>query len=287
MHRSTRALASLQIAVALMCVSLPVSAKSSTIPDSFDGGSFKHLFSIAIESAAFITTDYLGNIYVVDRNEINKYTAKGTLICSFSDKISGSISSVDVSNPLRVQVFYQDFGQIIYLDDVLSVIGSRISLVDQGLDQATLSCSSWDDGIWLYDPQDFELKRLGSDLRLSHQSGNINQLLGIEVSPDYILEVNNYVYLNDPSSGILVFDQFGTYYKSLPVKGAGHFQVSGNQVFYLSSNRLMSYDFKTFQFAEMTISSDLIPILDMRFEKELNRLIILKEKQLDIFVYQD
>ena len=135
-----------------------------------------------------ITSDYLGNVYAISDNEIAKYASTGALISSFSDKNAGTITSVDASNPLRVQVFYQDFGQIIYLDDVLSVIGSRISLLEQGLDQSTLSCSSWDDGIWLYDPQDFELKRLGSDLRLSHQSGNINQLVGIEANPNFITE---------------------------------------------------------------------------------------------------
>ena len=254
--------------------------------DSLKNAAFKHKLTIETE-AQFITSDYMGNIYLVDRTELKKYSAEGVLISSFSDRIAGSISSVDASNPLRVQVFYQDFGQIIYLDDVLSVIGSKISLVDQGLDQATLSCLSWDDGIWLYDPQDFELKRLGSDLRLSHQSGNINQLLGIEVDPIYIVEKNNYVYLNDPATGILVFDQFGTYYKTLPVRNIEHFQVGSEQVSYLEDGRLMSYDLITFQHANLSVTSDTNPILDMRFEKEVRLLVILKEKSLNLFVFQD
>ena len=238
-------------------------------------------------SSKFITSDYLGNVYAIDDNEIVKYSPAGIQISSFSDKSAGTITSVDASNPLRVQVYYQDFGQISYLDDVLSLIGSQISLIDLGLDQATLSCSSWDDGIWLYDPQDFELKRLGSNLRLSHQSGNINQLVGIELNPNFIIEKNNFVYLNDPLIGILVFDQFGTYYKTLPVRGIDKFQVGGEQVFYLSDAKLMSYNMKSFEFADMSISSDNESILDMRFEKELKRLTILKEKKLEWFVFKD
>jgi len=234
-----------------------------------------------------ITSDYLGNVYAISDNEIAKYASTGALISSFSDKNAGTITSVDASNPLRVQVFYQDFGQIIYLDDVLSVIGSRISLLEQGLDQSTLSCSSWDDGIWLYDPQDFELKRLGSDLRLSHQSGNINQLVGIEANPNFITEKNNFVYLNNPSTGILVFDQFGAYYKTLPVIGIDRFQVSEEQVFYLQEGKLMSYNMRMFQYAELPISSDLGVIMDLRFEREMRTLTILKEKELEWYVIKD
>ncbi|HIA06724.1 MAG TPA: hypothetical protein EYN71_08505 [Flavobacteriales bacterium] len=265
---------------------LGLSSSFSHSQDSSSVMSFELTLEIEVTSKS-ITSDYLGNAYTIDDNEIAKYSAAGILISSFSDKNAGTITSVDASNPLRVQVFYQDFGQIIYLDDVLSVIGSKISLIEQGLDQATLSCSSWDDGIWLYDPQDFELKRLGSDLRLSHQSGNINQLVGIEANPNYIIEKNNFVYLNDPLTGILVFDQFGTYYKTLPVRGIDRFQVSGEQVFYLQDGKLMSYNMQTFQHANLPITSDRDALLDMRFEKELKCLTVLKEKKLEWYVIKD
>ena len=265
---------------------LGLSSSFSHPQDSSSVMSFELTLEIEVTSKS-ITSDYLGNAYTIDDNEIAKYSAAGVLISSFSDKNAGTITSVDASNPLRVQVFYQDFGQIIYLDDVLSVIGSNISLIEQGLDQATLSCSSWDDGIWLYDPQDFELKRLGSDLRLSHQSGNINQLVGIEANPNFIIEKNNFVYLNDPLTGILVFDQFGTYYKTLPVRGIDRFQVSGEQVFYLQDGKLMSYNMRTFQHANLPITSDRDALLDMRFEKELKCLTVLKEKKLEWYVIKD
>ena len=265
---------------------LGLSSSFSHSQDSSSVMSFELTLEIEVTSKS-ITSDYLGNAYTIDDNEITKYSAAGVLISSFSDKNAGTITSVDASNPLRVQVFYQDFGQIIYLDDVLSVIGSKISLIEQGLDQATLSCSSWDDGIWLYDPQDFELKRLGSDLRLSHQSGNINQLVGIEANPNFIIEKNNFVYLNDPLTGILVFDQFGTYYKTLPVRGIDRFQVSGEQVFYLQDGKLMSYNMQTFQHANLPITSDRDALLDMRFEKELKCLTVLKEKKLEWYVIKD
>jgi len=265
---------------------LGLSSSFSHPQDSSSVMSFELTLEIEVTSKSIIS-DYLGNVYTIDDNEIAKYSAAGVLISSFSDKNAGTITSVDASNPLRVQVFYQDFGQIIYLDDVLSVIGSNISLIEQGLDQATLSCSSWDDGIWLYDPQDFELKRLGSDLRLSHQSGNINQLVGIEANPNFIIEKNNFVYLNDPLTGILVFDQFGTYYKTLPVRGIDRFQVSGEQVFYLQDGKLMSYNMRTFQHANLPISSDKNVVLDMRFEKEMKCLTVLKEKKLEWYVIKD
>ena len=104
---------------------LGLSSSFSHSQDSSSVMSFELTLEIEVTSKS-ITSDYLGNAYTIDANEIAKYSAAGILISSFSDKNAGTITSVDASNPLRVQVFYQDFGQIIYLDDVLSVIGSKI-----------------------------------------------------------------------------------------------------------------------------------------------------------------
>lgn len=55
-------------------------------------------------------------------------------------------------------------------------------------------------------PAKFALVRLDSKLAVAQTTSNLNQLLGIEINPNFMCEYNNSVYLNNPSTGILVFD---------------------------------------------------------------------------------
>jgi len=237
--------------------------------------------------AGFFTTDHMGNVYVVENHQIKKYGISGNLQESFSNKNHGVISAIDASNPLRVLVYYRDFGQVIFLDDELSLIGSVISLVDLGLDQATLICSSWDDGLWLYDSQDFQLKRLDKNLKISHSSGNINQIVDEEMSPAFMLGYNNFVYINNPVSGIMVFDQFGTYFKTIPIKGLNRFQINGDQIFFEELGKLKSYNLMSFQENSIDLPVEPGNFKGLRFEKELRLLVIQKENVIDLFLIED
>ena len=49
----------------------------------------------------------------------------------------------------------------------------------------------------------------------------------------------------------------------------------------------MSYNMQTFQHANLRISSDKNVVLDMRFEKEMKCLTVLKEKKLEWYVIKD
>lgn len=235
----------------------------------------------------FFTTDYLGNIYVVEDHQIKKYGISGILQETFSNKNYGTIAAIDASNPLRLLVYYRDFGTIMFLDDELSLIGSAISLVDFGLDQATLLCASWNDGIWLYDPQDFQLKRMDQNLKTSHRSGNVCQMVGVEINPNFIVESNNFVYLNNPQNGILVFDQYGTYFKTIPLKGLEQFQLNGDQVFFEEEGKLKSYNLKLFVENSIDLPGEIARVKGIRFERESKLLVIQKENSIELFLIED
>ena len=170
-------------------------------------GNFTLIKSIPL-NATFVTTDNIGQVYVVVQNELLKYSEKGELIDTYSDKSLGNIYSVDASNPLRLLLFYRDFVQIVFLDDALSVLGGSIQLEYIGYEQVTLSCTSNDNGIWIYNSIDFQLIRLDQNLNTTYSSWDISQLLGIEISPDFMLEHNDYVYMNDPKTGIFIFRSY-------------------------------------------------------------------------------
>jgi len=230
-------------------------------------------------NASFCTTDNLEQLYTVVDDELSKYSDNGILLHTYSNKILGNISFVDAANPLRLLLFYRDFVQIVFLDKTLSAIGGNILLENLGYEQAILTCTSNNNGFWLYDTQDFQLIRLDQNLKTTHNSGPINQLLGIEILPNYLIEYNNFIYLNDPERGILVFDIYGTYYKTIPLKGLASFQVIGDNLFYFSNNTLNSHHLKTLEAS--TIDLPDTGIVSVRIEKQ--KLFLLKEKSLDIY----
>lgn len=203
--------------------------------------------------ATSLLTDNMGNIYAVGPHEIKKFNAKGDLQFTYSNKEMGEITSVDVSNPLDVLAFYRDFNQLLFLDNMLSRIGEPYALVEPGFDQVSLVCTSRDNGIWLFDQQKYQLIRMDNNFEIIQQSGFINQLIGQEIHPNFMLEYNNQLYMNEPEVGILVFDIFGNYYKTLPFKQIKSFQVAGDRLYYLLGNTIKSYHLKTLEEQEIIL----------------------------------
>lgn len=193
----------------------------------------------------FYTTDKQGNVYIVKANELSKYNKSGKLLYTYSNKTFGNIDFVDASNMLRLVLFYKNFSQLVFLDNTLTLSGEPVSLDKMGFQQTQLLCSSYNNGLWLYNQQNLELLRLDQAFQKTQQTGNLSILLNIPLQPVSLLEYDNKVYLNNPSTGILVFDIYGTYYKTIPLKNIRFFQPVGDQVYYLSNNEVIAYNIKT------------------------------------------
>lgn len=224
-----------------------------TVP-CFSQANYKLVKTIEIEND-FFTTDNQSNVYVVKADELFKYDKSGRLLYKYSNKNLGNISFVDVSNMLRIVVFYKDFLHVVFLDNTLSINGEPVALDNMGYQQAQLVCSSYGSGIWMYNQQNFELLRLDETLLTNKQTGNLNVLLSINLQPNFLIENDNKVYLNNPSTGILVFDIYGTYYKTIAAKGLRYFQPLGDVVYFESEKKIKSYNIKTTEEKEFIMPS--------------------------------
>lgn len=190
------------------------------------------------------TTDQFGYYYEIGDKTIKKYSKEAKLQYVFSNNLYGDITSVDVSNPHKIVVFYKDFTTLLILDNTLSINADAIDLTLMELDQATLVCKSYNGGMWFYDPVKFELIRKDNSLTTTNTSGNLSNLLNRNIQPNFLVETNNRIYLNDTINGILVLDNFGTYLKTIPIYGLKGFQVQENFLMYVNdSNQIEVYDF--------------------------------------------
>ena len=207
---------------------------------------YKLINSIPFSNATFITSDKLGNVYVVIENQLLQFDPRGKPLANYSETNLGSLQYVDAGNPMKILLFYPDFARIIILDSKLSP-QSTIDLRTLNINQPIVACNSKEDGYWVYDREDDQLKKIDLNLQIVQQSGNLTQQVGYQMQPTLMTEENGLVYINNPSNGILVFDRFGTYYKTIPYPNLKNFQVIENDVLFINNNKLLRYDSKTIE----------------------------------------
>jgi len=101
---------------------------------------------------AFIRSDELGNIFLVNNNQLFKYSSNGEQLHTYSNLYSGDISFIDTHDPFKILIYYQAFGQVEFLDHSLSLTASTIDLNHLNLSLGTLVCSSYQGEFWVDDP---------------------------------------------------------------------------------------------------------------------------------------
>jgi hypothetical protein len=190
----------------------------------------------------FIRSDELGNVFVVKDNKLTKFNSSGEQLHTYSNVSYGDITHIDIHDPFKVLLYYQPFGQVEFLDHTLSLTSSTIDLNSLYIGLPTLVCASYQGAFWVYNPNNFELIRVNQSLEISEQSGNLQQVTGYSINPNYLIERDNFIYINDPEIGILIFDKYGSYYKTIPVKGLLSFQVFNNKIIYFIGDEISIYD---------------------------------------------
>jgi hypothetical protein len=211
------------------------------------------LLTILGDNADFFTTDNQCNVYTVKGSELTKFDKKGKLLYKYSNKKYGNISFVDASNMLRVLVYYRDFSSVVFLDNTLTENADPLNVQTLDLLQVPLVCASYNNGLWFFDQSKFALLHYDKTFRDIIETGNLNQLLSDSLQPNMMLEYNNRLYLNNPRSGILVFDNYGTYLKTIPVKGLSAFQPIGDWVYYAMDKKIKAYNIKTTEEKEFSV----------------------------------
>lgn len=228
-----------------------------------------------------LATDNLGNGYVYDLNTIIKYNPNGDSIGTYSNNRLGNITSVDVSNPYKILVFYADYSIIVFLDNFLTAMESPIALDRLGYDAVTLACSSQENGLWLFDRLQQKLIKLGKDLSVTNKSINLSQWVGSQVNPKSLIEQNSIVAIHLSDKSVIIFDQFATFDKVLSIKTSSDLQIINQNIIYQTKDTLFQYSPKQPEASPMTL-----PIANSKTAKiSKDRLLLLKNEKLYIYHY--
>ncbi len=120
---------------------------------------------VSLVADRFIGLDNYKNSYFIKNSVINKKGPDGNFL--FNDLQLGRITSVDIINPLKVVVFFQDTNTVVFLDNKLNEI-ERINFnsLPQFLNISTAS-NAGSNSLWLFnvDNQQLEYYNYGSKLK--------------------------------------------------------------------------------------------------------------------------
>lgn len=225
--------------------------------------------------AKLATVDNFGNLFLITlENEVIKFNPKGNFLWNYTNNAFGNINQIDVTDPLRVILYYPDYQQLVVLNNNLNEI-SKFNFSTNPNQLVTLVASANNSGFWVYDALNRQIKKLSNNFTEDLNTSNIYQRDGLNLQANFMLNNNDYLFINDLGNGVQIFDRFGNFFKTAVITSNQHFSVNGSEIFYVLNKQLLSYNYLTFE--NKVIPTPLLPnITDMILNNQ--QLIILTEK---------
>ena len=193
-----------------------------------------------------LAVDNLDNLYVLSSTgQLKKFNAQGDSVGVYNQaKRLGKLYTLDVTNPLKLLLFYKDFSTIIILDRLLTYHGT-IDLRKINIIQTSAVGLSYDSNIWLFDEYENKLKKINEQGNVQLETPDFRTLFPDAVRPQQILDQNGTVYLYDPKSGLYLFDYYGAFKKKLPITGWLSLAVFNNYITGIQDNSIQYYNTST------------------------------------------
>ncbi len=201
------------------------------------------LFSIP-QNAHFVTADHFDNIYLLHGFEVEKYDSTGRFVSRYSNNRFGTPAFLDVSNPLKILVWYADFQTAVFLDRNMTELG-RLNIAQAGFPAVRCLGSAADGNLWAYDEATSHLLKLSTSGEKLIESQPLNLEFSQRFAPTGIRDDGGQaVFLSDPVQGVAVFDPFAQLDKILPFKGLIQFEVENGILFFAEKDGIRTENWR-------------------------------------------
>lgn len=228
--------------------------------------------------------DNLDNVYILTAtDQLKKYNSNGDSLAVYNNvRRFGRVSTLDVSNPLKVLMYYKDFSSIVILDRLLGV-RSTIDLRKSNMLQVTAIGQAYDNNIWIFDAYDYKLKKIDEDGKMLLETPDLRMVFNQAVAPQQIIDNNKQVYLYDTASGVFVFDNYGSFKRKLPITGWSSISIVDKQVVGIGSQSVQSYNITSLLQSQQKFPGNFTPYY--RYNISNNKLLALSKEGLHIYRY--
>lgn len=167
----------------------------------------------------------------------------------------GNNITLDASNSFKILLFFSNSRKIVYLNNYLSSVKEFAFPDALRTDEISLVCSSYNNGIWLYNVSQNSLVRYNADFVKQHEVFLNTIIEDASLIPTQVFEVDNQVFLGVPNHGVLIFDKFGSFIKRIPIVYPKLFRYYAGKFYFLNQNSLFGYDPLKFE-EQLLLTSD-------------------------------
>jgi hypothetical protein len=166
---------------------------------------------------SYFNLDAIGNLYVINESgQIKKYDSYGDSSQVFQDvKKWGRPSYMDVSNPLKIRVFFPDYLSVITLDRLMNP-RTTLNLRKNNHFRVKGIATTYDNHIWIYDEQLCRIFKMDDEGSMLLESADLRNVTGQTPSDIRISDRNGEIYLFDVKAGIFFLDYYGAFKKRIP-----------------------------------------------------------------------
>lgn len=202
------------------------------------GQELKPIESKPLKADVFIGIDSYKNQYYIKSNVLHKQGPDGSYM--FNDYQLGRISTVDIINPLKVVLFYEDLNTVVFVDNKLTEI-ERINFnnLPDFLNISTAT-NAGNNRLWIFnvDTQQLELYNYRSQRR---------SIVSQPVARKLLSQASNFNYcflLTEKK--LRTFNVYGSLLSELDAEGFNKIiqqnenviAMKGNELFYISENTI-------------------------------------------------
>ena len=234
---------------------------------------------------ANVAIDNLDNLYVISSTgQIRKFDNKGDSVAIYNQvRNFGKLHSIDVSNPMKPVLFYNDFSTVVILDRLLSQ-RSVLDLRRYTIYEPSAVALSYDDHIWVFDEFDNKLKKIDDQGNILMTTPDFRVVFNQSLKPSRIINETGYVYLADSSNGIYIFDNYGTFRKKLPLVKWQSLTVKENLVIYSTTSGIIRQNSSNYLESKLSFPKDFKPYSHSYINPE--RFISFTKDSLKIYQYR-
>ncbi len=187
------------------------------------------------------TIDRFGNVFYANTDhQVHKHNALNQPDGLYSNHRLGVLASIDVTNPLKILLYYPDFYTVILLDRLLHETNS-FNMLDLGYGEIRAVASSLDGQIWIFDDHAQRLNKVSQLGQVLLEGEDLRLRFNERLRPTKIMQAGDRVYVLVPDRGVLVFDLFGQWQSQILREDITDMQIVGGRLVYRYGDQLELY----------------------------------------------
>jgi hypothetical protein len=192
--------------------------------------------SVLLKADNFIGIDAFENYYYTIGTTFYKKTKSKAY--SYTNTQLGTISSIDITNPLKIVLFYSDFNTIVLLDNRLNELSNNINLSTESFAKnVTFASISSNNNFWLYSLDDNILSLWNYETRQAVFDTQPLSYYQKDFEANIQISTYEYCWLIS-NTHVLKFNEYGSYIDTFKEIGIERLVPYNQGILYLKNDKI-------------------------------------------------